>query len=87
MGDTRHADPVEDTHLSGDPMLFGLGDTANPRRAGHHHGTGEDPARGLIGCCRGAISVSANAALRHLRQDVILGAIRKAGRLLDERDG
>jgi hypothetical protein len=30
---------------------------------------------------------SANGPLRHLRQDVILGAIRKAGRLLDERDG
>ena len=46
-----------------------------------------DPARRLIGCCRGPISVAANAPLRHFRQDVILGAIRKAGRLIDERDG
>jgi len=40
--------PVEDAHLSGDPMLFGLvlfglANTANPRRAGHHHGTGDGP--------------------------------------------
>jgi hypothetical protein len=35
-----------------------------------------DPVRTLIGCCTGAIPLSANAALRHLRQDVILEAIR-----------
>jgi hypothetical protein len=56
MGDTRHADPVEDTHLSGDPMLFGLADTANPRRRGIITKLAMDPARRLIGCCRGAIS-------------------------------
>jgi hypothetical protein len=86
-GDTRRADPVEDAHLSGDLMLFGLADTANPQRAGHHLETGDGPCVQFNRRLRGAISVSANAALRHLRQDVILGAIRTAGRLLDERDG
>src|SRR5271167_2421587 len=39
---------------------------AELRRAEHLTELLLDPARTLIGCCRGEISLSANAALRHL---------------------
>jgi hypothetical protein len=49
MGDSRRADPVEDADLSGDPMLFGLADTATRGVRGIITKLVMDPARRLIG--------------------------------------